>query len=152
MDYLFSYLRAGEVFYITIFVREGIWFGEDTLDIILDILYDMNEKGYFLLFGFSLLPYELHIVLHPEHKREIDSIAKGLKRRVTRALKILKEISFPVWKKDFKKRTIVSRDELLTILSHIHKLPLERGIVNSEDKYRYSSLYPGNVTDLDSLW
>ena len=37
MDYLFSYLRAGEVFYITISVREGIWFGEDALDIILDM-------------------------------------------------------------------------------------------------------------------
>ncbi len=152
MDYLFSYLRAGEVFYIIISVKEGIWFGEDALDIILDILYDMNEKEYFLLFGFSFLPYELHIILHPEHKRKIDSIVRSFKKRVTRTLKVFKGISFPVWERDFKKKVVISRDELLAILSHIHRLPLEKGIIDSVDRYRYSSSYPGNVTDLDTIW
>jgi len=152
MSYLSSYLVSKEVSYIILLAREGIWFREETLDIAFDLLYDMNERGYFLLFGFCLLPCEFHIILRPEKGRGLKGITQGIKMRITKMIKLNKNISFPIWKNGFGVRQITSRDELLSILSHIHGLPKMVGLTYDPKRYRYSSLYPGNITDLDALW
>ena len=149
MSYLDTYLRKGEVFYLIIRPKEGFCLSEPLLDITTDILYDMNEKGYFLLFGFSVLPWEIHLVIRPDKVRDLDKIAKGIKRRISRKVE---NLTLPIWKKEIEIQIVRSRTELLSILSKIHNIPLEKGLVKDERKYRYSSSYSANVTDLDTLW
>ncbi len=149
MSYLDGYLARNEVFYVCLKLNEGFYFSEDTLDTVTEILYDMNEKGYFLLFGFSILPWEIHIIIRPDKVKNLEKILRGIKRRVGIGRK---KVTSSLWQENPIRKNITTRDELLSVLQYIHKLPVVSGLVKDERDYRYASSYPGNITDLDTLW
>ncbi len=152
MSHLDGYLKAGEVFYISIFTNEGIYFSENTLDTITDIIYDMNERDYFLLFGFTILPNEIHLIIRVKSANLLDKIVNGIKRRISQRLGSHSVLGTTPWKKGYTLESINSRTQLIEILNFIHKLTKEKGLVDKPGEYRYSSSYGGNPTDLDVIW
>ncbi len=152
MSHLDGYLRAGEVFYISIFTDKGIYFSEESLDIILDIIYDMNEKDYFLLFGFTILPNELHLIIRVKTANLLDKMVKGIKRRISKSLRSRSILGATLWKKGYTVENINSRAQLIEALNFVHRLAKEKGLIDSPKEYRYSSSYMGNPTDLDVIW
>ncbi len=152
MSHLDGYLKADEVFYISIFTNEGIYFSENTLDTITDIIYDMNERDYFLLFGFTVLPNEIHLIIRVEKTSSPDKIVRGIKRRTTQKVGTHITLGTTFWKKGYRVKKIGSRVELIDMIDFLHRLPKDKGFVENMKEYRYSSSYPPNPTDLDTLW
>lgn len=129
--------------------------------LLVDSLSRVREKSGLELFAWVIMPEHVHLLVRPptdETGEQIDlaPLVKGIKMAVSRrALKRWAELDAPIlervrdssgnprfWQKGGGfDRNIRSQSEFCKTVNYIHKNPVERGIVERAEDWRWSSVH-----------
>ena len=116
-------------------------------NLFVETLYSYRKQKKLLLHEFVLMPNHLHLLLTPTEitlERAMQFIKGGYSHRVNVEL----GKKFEVWQRGFTDRRGRNRAEYDGFRDYIYKNPVEAGLVQRPEEFRYSSAYSGFELDL----
>lgn len=116
-------------------------------NLFVETLYSYRKQKKLLLHEFVLMPNHLHLLLTPTEitlERAMQFIKGGYSHRVNVEL----GKKFEVWQRGFTDRRVRNRAEYDGFRDYIYKNPVEAGLVQRPEEFRYSSAYSGFELDL----
>jgi len=109
----------------------------------IDTLYRLQTLHPFFLFGFVIMPDHCHILLNVPPPETISVIMRQFKSGVSHNLGI-----GPFWQERFHMET---PENSKAALKYIHENPVKAGLVDSPERYKWSSASGlWDVTDLET--
>lgn len=125
---------------------------ETAAEILLETMLHYQEKGFYRLHDFVVMPDHFHVILTPGEEtaleKAVQAIKGGSSYRIGRAL----NSKFPVWQPGFHEHWIRSDGDYRTRKRYIEVNPVSARLTNSPQAYPYGSasgrfkLYPVELT------
>jgi putative transposase len=111
-----------------------------------------REKHKFKLFGYVIMPEHVHLVILPGEDTKLGLLIREIKSKMAR--EYFSEIStygeqkkHIFWQKRCYDHNCRTRETVIEKIEYCHKNPVVRGLVDSPDKWEYSSynFYSGKI-------
>ena len=131
--------------------RQKVFRKRGDFEAFLQALADLKARKPFDLYGYCLLGNHFHLLLRPHSGTSISRIMQSLLVSHTQRYHKHHHSGGHVWQGRFKSPVIQDDDHLLTVLRYIEANPLRAKIVDSAEKYPWSSYAVhglGRVSDL----
>ena len=93
----------------------------------------------YAVYGYCLMPDHFHVIIHPKGEFTLSFIMKMIKGSFARKMNKLKQGRGSLWQQGFYDEMIRDERQLLKQLEYIHQNPVAANLVESADKYPYSS-------------
>ena len=104
--------------------------------VFLDVLEQTRQRHGFYVFGYVLMPEHVHLLLsEPKHQKLEDSF-RALKTRTSRKLKGDRP---QFWQRRYYDFNVLTQPKFVEKLRYIHRNPVERGLVQNPEEWRWSS-------------
>ncbi len=152
---------AGDIYYITnvIYNRLPIFTRPSFVVPIIDSLNFYRYKQSYKVLGYVIMPDHFHILIWPYGDVPVSDMMRDLKRftsgRIARQAEVeekkewleafraagekTERADYKVWQDGYWDKNIFSEKMLRQKLNYIHNNPIRAGLVESPDKYPYSS-------------
>jgi putative transposase len=149
-------LAAQEVrtFFVTsdTFHRHAIFQSERMSNLLLHVMQDYRSQRKFLLNEFVVMPDHFHLLLTPAANTPLEKAVRYIKGGFSFRAK--KELDFraSIWERSFTNYRVGGADHYARLRCHIRRNPAKRCLAGSEDRFPYSSAYPGAAIDPDPPW
>jgi len=110
-----------------------------------DVLFHYRDKKNYLLHEFVLMPDHFHLLLSPSLslERSLQLIKGGFSYRAKREV----QQSGEIWQPSYYDRRVREIEDYNNFKYYIRRNPVERGLAETPEHYRYSSAHPGFVLD-----
>jgi putative transposase len=142
-------IAGGRTFFVTSSIAEkrNLLQSDRAARLLVQVLYDYRAQGKFRLHDFVVMPDHFHVLVTVGSNLTIERAVQFIKGGFV--FRAGKEFGFhaPVWQKGFSEVRILDAGSLRRAAEYIRRNPVERGLVSSEDKFPYSSAYPGFELD-----
>jgi putative transposase len=109
-------------------------------ELLLEILQSYRHQGYYKLHAFVVMPDHIHLLLTPQDvavERAVGFIKGGFSRRL--------ESKLAVWQRGFTDHRVRDEEDFRIRREYIHQNPVRAYLVDSPEKYAYSSAYRGET-------
>jgi putative transposase len=119
-----------------------------------EVLERVRQRHQFFLFGYVIMPEHVHLLLTEPKLQKLSTTMSILKGETSKLLKASRKQFWQVRYYDFNVLTDKKRIEKL---KYIHRNPVERGLVEKPEDWRWSSFThyltgePGRV-EIESEW
>ena len=124
--------------------------------IILDIILDAKKQYGFKLIAYVLMPEHVHLILIPNENSKVGHIIGEIKRLSSKKIhkylilqksKLIKKLTvirngaerFVFWRKRCYDHNCRSEESLWEKVNYCHNNPVKRGLVQSPEKWQWSS-------------
>jgi putative transposase len=150
------YLAPQEVrtFFVTsvTFNRHAIFQSERMSNLLLHVLQDYRNHQKFLLHEFVVMPDHFHLLLTPAAGIPLEKAVQYIKGGFSFRAK--KELDFKasIWERSFRNYRVSGADHYARLRGYIRRNPVKRCLADSEDRFPYSSAYPGAIVDPQPPW
>jgi len=118
----------------------------------MDVLQDNRKKGRFLLHEFVVMPDHFHVLVTPAEDVPVEKAVQYIKGGFS--FRAGKELGFKaeIWQESFAERRIKDASDYDSHRKYIRENPVARFLVDSAEKYPYSSATPGAEVDARPAW
>ncbi len=115
----------------------------------LEILQKLKEDYGFEVYAYCLMKNHAHFVIKEREIKDISKIMHGLLTKYSRWFNIKYERTGILMENRYKSKAVDYDEYFLHLVRYIHQNPLEAGIADAVDGYRWSSYknYRGNSKD-----
>ncbi len=140
MGLRFKEQEYGDCFFVTTSFHQSKSFGniEGVYDILAESLNFRLQKTNSVLPAYVLMPSHIHLLLLLDGKH-LASFMRDFKKYTSQKHLISLCESNSVWQPRYNRQAVWSMDVLRTKINYIHNNPVKAGLVDSPDKWRYSS-------------
>jgi hypothetical protein len=108
------------------------------------LLYGETVRGFYQLHAWVVMPNHVHAIFRPQ--TAMPTIMRWLKGRTSRvANQILGRTGTAFWQDESFDHWIRSAEELQYLIEYVENNPLQAGLVEAKEQWRWSSA--GRVTD-----
>ncbi|MDD5088740.1 MAG: transposase [bacterium] len=140
---------AGSIHFITVVTRErGSWFtSDDICTAILESFEHHRRKCTALCYGYVLMPDHLHALIgQTEEGDVVPRLVREFKKWTSANHQPIGYPATTLWRDKYDDVPVPGSDAARTKVEYIHNNPVRRGLVESPEKYRWSSAvdYWGN--------
>ncbi|MGA2375232.1 MAG: transposase [Candidatus Sulfotelmatobacter sp.] len=127
------------------FQRRPLFRKEPMARLFVDVLFHYRDKKNYLLHEFVLMPDHFHLLLSPSLslERSLQLIKGGFSYRAKREV----QQSGEIWQPSYYDRRVREIEDYNNFKYYIRRNPVERGLAETPEHYRYSSAHPGFVLD-----
>lgn len=134
------------------FDRHAIFQSERMSSLLLHVMQDYRSRQKFLLHEFVVMPDHFHLLLTPAATVPLEKAVQYIKGGFSFRAK--KELAFQasIWERGFTNDRVGGADHYARLRSYIHRNPVKRFLAESEDRFPYSSAYPGAAVDPEPTW
>jgi putative transposase len=102
----------------------------------IETLQHYRAEGLYKIYAFVVMPDHVHLLLTTEDlPRAMQHIKGGFSRRVG--------AQFTVWQRGFADHLVLNREHFESRCRYIHENPVRQRLVDSPEKYPYSSAFRG---------
>lgn len=122
---------------------------DENAEILLSSIYHLRQRKEYYLLGFVIMPDHLHLLISIVGDKNISQIMQSIKGYVSWRINRKINNKQALWQKSFYDYILDSEEKLFTKLRYIHENPVRKGLAKEEKEYKYSSAFPGNLTDLE---
>ena len=106
------------------------------------IRFGAVDLGHYKLQAFAVMPNHVHLLVLPEvSPRQFMQTLKGFTAR--EANKVLGRTGEPFWQREYYDHWVRDAKEHTKIISYIENNPVQAGLVQSPEDYRWSSAWQG---------
>jgi putative transposase len=99
-------------------------------------LEKLRQRHQFLLFGYVLMPENVHLLLSEPKVQSLGTTLSVLKGETS---KVLKDERAQFWQTRYYDFNVLTRKKLVEKIRYIHRNPVERGLVEKPEDWRRSS-------------
>jgi putative transposase len=107
-------------------------------DLILTVLSNQRKLGEFFLFGYTVMPTHVHLLLYP-NERDLVGIMRNFKSRTGYEILRSRGRHGPFWQERYFDTIIRRVRNFWQKLDYIHRNPVEAGLVKSQEEWIWSS-------------
>ena len=109
--------------------------------LLFNVIRDYVAAGKFVVHDFVVMPNHVHLLVTLDESMSIEKAVQLIKGGFSYRAK--KELGFPseIWQKGFSEVRIPDRESFLQHRSYIEQNPVKAGLVDSLEKFPYSSAY-----------
>jgi len=109
--------------------------------LMIDVLRSYVRAGKFILHDFVVMPDHIHLLITLDQLMSVEKAAQLVKGGFSYRAK--KELGYggEVWQKGFSEVRILDRQSFLAHRDYINQNPVKAGLVDSPEKFPYSSAY-----------
>jgi putative transposase len=140
-----------DVYHVTIIAaeRRPIFMWDPNPRILLEVLFDSQEQGRYLLHEFVVLPDQVQVLITPARGASAESAAEFIRQEFSN--RIGGTIETPVWERAFTAQR-VEDDRTYKELRHaIHLSPVRAGLAVKPSQYPFSSASPAFAPKLANV-
>ncbi|HWO73538.1 MAG TPA: transposase [Dehalococcoidia bacterium] len=120
-------------------------------EILQETIRNMSRSGRAYILAYAILPDHFHLLVAPR-SGSISDVMKSIKGYTVKRINEMEGRRGAIWQEGFYDRVIRDEEQLRLTLEYIHRNPVEAGLADRQDAYRFSSAYPGAETDLDAYF
>jgi putative transposase len=122
------------------FQRRELFRKEPMARLFVDVLFHYRDKKNYLLHEFVLMPDHFHLLLSPSLslERSLQLIKGGFSYRAKREV----QQSGEIWQPSYYDRRVREIEDYNNFKYYIRRNPVERGLAETPEHYRYSSAHP----------
>lgn len=106
-------------------------------------LYKHKKSGAYLLHAFVLMPDHFHLLITPVPDTTLEKAMQLIKGGSAYELKQAGRAGSVVWQRGYTDHRVRNPKEYEEIVEYIHQNPVQAGLVQKAEDYKYSSAYPG---------
>ena len=107
-------------------------------DLILTALASQRKLGEFFLFGYSVMPTHVHLLLYP-HNKDLVRIMRNFKSKTGYEILRARGGHGPFWQERYFDTIIRRVRNFWEKLEYIHRNPVEAGLVEKKEDWPWSS-------------
>ena len=128
---------AGTFFITAItYNRRRLFQVEARAKLFIETLQHYRAEGLYKLYAFVVMPDHVHLLLTTDDlPKAMQHIKGGFSRRV--------DSKFTVWQRGFTDHLVLNREHFESRRHYIHENPVRERLVESAEKYPYSSAFRG---------
>ncbi len=127
--------------------RRRLFVVENYVRLFLKTIYRYRREGRFQLHAFVVMPEHVHLLLTPANDVTLEHAVQLIKGGYSHALGSIVGRTKEIWQRGFTDHRIRDAEDFLHHQNYIHQNPVERKLVETASKYRYSSAFPGFKLD-----
>lgn len=147
MSRLRRLLESRRIFFITThFASQALPIAHSEFAIILQSLAETRVHRKSLLLAYCLMPTHLHLLVAPSNDDRLSSAMREVKIRSAKRMRAARPQQKTLWQARYFDRIMRHRQEFSETLNYIHLNPVKDGLVNSPDRWPWSS-WSGWQTD-----
>ncbi|MCM8812271.1 MAG: transposase [Candidatus Omnitrophica bacterium] len=94
----------------------------------------------FKLYGYLLLPDQIHLVLEVARGTTVSDLMHALNSRYTKLFRKRHDFTGHLFKGRYKASVVEKKSSLSALVDYIHALPVRKGLAERPSSYRFSSL------------
>jgi len=132
--------------------RRSVFQTERNARLFIDVLQDNRKKGRFLLHEFVLMPDHFHLLLTPAENVPIEKVVQYIKGGFSFRAGKAPGPKVEIWQESFAERRIKDVGDYENHRKYIQENPVAKFLVDSAEKYPYSSATPGAEVDARPVW
>jgi len=118
-------------------------FADDKYALILwDVINNQRKRNRFYLLGFVIMPDHLHLVVVPRGGIKTSFIMQEIKKGGARLINRSRKWKGKLWMKEYYDYVIRDEADLVEKINYIHYNPVNKGLVENEEEYSFSSANP----------
>ena len=151
---LTRYYGNGDLHFITCscYWRQPLLGSARPRDLFLTVLEQLRLRYQFVVLGYVVMPEHFHLLISEPQERTPSTVMQALKlgfaRRVLIQMRRLRKAAQPelferapqhIWQKRFYDFNVWTERKRVEKLRYIHRNPVERGLVESPEQWRWSS-------------
>jgi putative transposase len=142
----------------TYFVTSRTWqsralFVRDSFSaVFLVSLLHYRQEAAYSLHAFVLTPDHFHILLTPAPGKSLERVMQYIKGGSARRLALERNMSFPVWQREFTEHRITDAADFAAHVRYIWENPGRNKLVTVADEFRWSSASGAYVLDEPPQW
>ncbi|MGA8011537.1 MAG: transposase [Candidatus Acidiferrales bacterium] len=132
--------------------RHAIFQSERMANLLIRILQDYRRQQKFLLHEFVIMPDHFHLLLTPAAEVPLEKAIQYIKGGFS--FRARKELDFQgsIWEASFTNHRIRDEHDYEHHRSYIRQNPVKRFLVETEERFPYSSAYPDLAVDPGPPW
>lgn len=132
--------------------RRRIFQTERMARLFVEVLQDNPKKGRFLLHEFVVMPDHFHVLITPAENVPVEKAVQYMKGGFS--FRAGKELAYKaeIWQQSFAERRIKDARDYESHRRYIWENPVARFLVDSAEKYPYSSAAAGAEVDARPPW
>ena len=132
--------------------RRRIFQTEKMAQLFIEVLQDNRQKKRFLLHEFVVMPDHFHLLVTPAENVPIEKAVQYIKGAFS--FRAGRELAYKaeIWQESFAERRIKDARDYESHRNYIRENPVARFLVDSAEKYPYSSATPGAELDARPEW
>lgn len=104
--------------------------------VFLDTLETLRKRHEFFLFAYVLMPEHVHLLLTEPKLQRLDNTLRVLKGQTS---KLLRGTRPQFWQSRYYDFNVFTQKKVVEKLRYIHRNPVERGLVEKPEDYKWSS-------------
>ncbi len=156
--------------------RKPLFRNDKYAQILCNIIYNLRRKGEISLLGFVIMPEHFHLLIVPNSETKISWIMQEIKKGSARLINKdrfgraqgrarlpsddPKKLSWysgssltqnKVWMDEYYDYVIRNEKDMIRHLQYIHNNPVKRGLVDTTEKYIWSSANSVFENDLEKI-
>jgi REP element-mobilizing transposase RayT len=112
---------------------------DDAKSIVLESIHTYAGKGYYRLLAYVIMDNHFHFVAVIRKAYGFGAALGRLKGWSANQIRKITGAQGPVWERRFDDNTILTEQELYTVVDYIHNNPVRAGIVGRATDYPWSS-------------
>jgi len=110
-------------------------------------MYRYRREGRFQIHAFVVMPEHVHLLITPANNVTLEHAVQLIKGGYSHAHGTIWGRKREVWQRGFTDHRIRDDNDFEAHRNYIHQNPVERGLVNRPNEYRYCSAFPGFKLD-----
>jgi len=132
--------------------RYAIFQSERMANLLIRILQDYRRQQKFLLHEFVIMPEHFHLLLTPAEEVPIEKAIQYVKGGFS--FRARKELDFQgsIWETSYTNHRIRDEHDYEHHRIYIRQNPVKRLLVETEERFPYSSAYAGSAVDPAPPW
>ncbi len=121
-------------------------------NLLLRVMQDYRSQEKFLLHEFVIMPDHFHLLVTPAANIPLQKAVQYIKGGFSYRAK--KELGFKasIWERSFTDYRVDGADHYARLRGYIRRNPVKRFLTDAEDRFPYSSAYPGAEVDPEPPW
>lgn len=134
-------LKEQAVYYVQCYARQTEVLFENSFDyeFYLDLMVRYRQKHSVCLYGFCLLPREVHLIVYPKAAKSLAKFMQGLNQAYSKHKRKQDSNIIKIWKGRFKSKALESALELHDHIKSLEIMPVRERISEYISDYRWSS-------------
>jgi REP-associated tyrosine transposase len=134
------------------FRRNAIFQSERMATLLVQVLQDYRRQEKLLLHEFVIMPEHFHLMVTPAKEIPLEKTIQYIKGGFS--FRARKELDFQgsIWETSFTNHRIRDEHGYEHHRVYIRQNPVKRFLVETEERFPYSSAYPGSAVDPAPPW
>lgn len=136
---LHRYQESKQFHFITFscYHRKPLLLSSEAKDIFVDVLEQVRTRHSLAIAGYVVMPEHVHLLVDEPPVTPLATVLQVLKQTTSRHLKVSDEQHF--WQTRYYDFNVCSYKKRIEKLRYIHRNPVQRGLVEQPEDYKWSS-------------